>query len=117
MLKFENNYEKVLRKSKRFVSLGYNKTKQLKLRKMKYQIATRPNENTLTLQSIGHVIGTPAQEIQPGDFLMWNFGEISEITEIVKTTAKMIVVKEKSKSGNIYERKFSKNRLVCRLSK
>lgn len=35
MLKFENNYEKVLRKSKRFVSLGYNKTKQLKLRQMK----------------------------------------------------------------------------------
>lgn len=69
---------------------------------------------SIQLQSIGKVAATEAQNIKVGSLLAWNFGEISEIVEIVKETASTIVVKEKSRrSGCIYERRFNKTRLVA----
>lgn len=80
---------------------------------MKY--ATRPAaaSDTLQLQSIGHVIGRPASEITKGASLMWNFGSVEEVVEIVKTTAASIVIMIKSKGGYVGERRLMKKRLVC----
>lgn len=68
---------------------------------------------TIQLQHIGRVKATEAINIFVGCKLVWNFGEISEVIEIVGETAKSIIIKEKSKSGNIYQRRFNKTRLVA----
>lgn len=81
-----------------------------------YTVFSHPTKDTLQLQSVGHVLGTPAGEIKAGDVLMWNFGMTSEVTEVVRETPKMIVINVKCSSGKIYERKMIKTRLVCRLS-
>jgi hypothetical protein len=67
---------------------------------------------TIRLQQLGTFKANEAKEIKIGDTLVWNFGETSEVTEIVKETEKSIFIKEKSKSGKIYERRFSKDRAV-----
>ena len=84
---------------------------------MKYAIVKEGTPNSMRLQSIGLVLGTPAKEIKAGDNLMWNFGSISEITEVVRETPKTIVVKEKHESNETYERILNKERLVCILTK
>lgn len=79
---------------------------------MKFTRFAQSSANTIQLQSIGHVLGTPAGEIKKGDTLMWNFGTTSVVSEILKQTEKTIVIAE-SYDGKIYERKLSKKRLVC----
>lgn len=82
---------------------------------MKYQIVKEGSENSMRLQSIGIVLGTPAGELKKGDTLMWNFGYKSNIESIVKETAKTIVVSVNC-GGKLYERKLNKTRLVCKLT-
>lgn len=84
---------------------------------MTYQRFNYPQNNTLQLQSVGHVLGTPAGELKVGDSLMWNFGSTSTVEKIVKQTAKTIWISEKYEDGKSYERRLLKTRLVCRLSK
>lgn len=84
---------------------------------MKYQITTAENKNAMRLQSIGLVVGTPAENIKKGDFLMWNFGSVYVVNEIIKETEKMIIISTSPKgSSAVYEQKLNKNRLVCKLS-
>ena len=78
----------------------------------KYTLVNATAENTMRLLSIGNVLGSPAKEIKKGDKLMWNFGAVELVNDILKETAKMIVVSISYK-GNLYERKLAKNRLVC----
>jgi len=66
----------------------------------------------MRLQSIGFVLGTAAGEIKKGDNLMWNFGAISIVMDILKETDKMITISTMS-NGKLYERKLAKKRLVC----
>jgi len=69
---------------------------------------------TIQLQSVGKVPAQPASNIKVGTRLMWNFGSVSEVLEIVKETAKTITIKEKVlRSDYIGERKLFKNRLVA----
>ena len=85
---------------------------------MKYQIVNQGTKNSMRLQSIGLVMGTPANEIKKGDHLMWNFGSISVVNEILKETAKTIVISVSVKGCNkVYQRRLKKNRLVCILKK
>jgi len=79
---------------------------------MKYQLSNTPTNETITLQSVGHVIGEPANNLKVGDFTMWNFGSVEEVIEIVKYTASQLVVKVKSASGYIGERRLKKDRLI-----
>lgn len=83
---------------------------------MRYARKSTPDNSTLTLQGVGHVVGTPAGDLAAGDSLMWNFGHISEIIEIVKQTEKTIVIKVRCRSGYEGERRLLKKRLVCRLT-
>ncbi len=55
---------------------------------------------------------TTALEIKKGDSLMWNFGAVEVVNDILKETEKMLVVSILY-NGNLYERKLSKKRLVC----
>lgn len=81
---------------------------------MKYQLVNQGTKNAMRLQSIGLVQGTPASEIKKGSFLMWNFGSVSVVNEIIHETAKMIVVSTSPKgSDKVFQRKFLKTRLVC----
>lgn len=69
----------------------------------------------MRLQSVGIVLGTPSSEIKKGDFLMWNFGSVYSVNEIIAETAKTITIKTspKDKPEEIYTQKLFKNRLVC----
>jgi hypothetical protein len=85
---------------------------------MKYQIVNNNHPRAKRLQGIGLVLGTPAEEIKVGDYLMWNFGYTSEVDSIIKETAKTLTISViESKTRKLYERKLNKSRLVCLLSK
>lgn len=83
---------------------------------MKYQTRPAAASDTLQLQSVGHVVGQPAENIKAGAFLMWNFGAVEEVLEVVKSTSASIVIRIKSRSGYVGERRLMKKRLVCILS-
>ena len=84
---------------------------------MKYALVNEGTANSMRLQSVGVVKGTPASDIKKGDFLMWNFGSVWTVNEIVKETAKTIVISTSPKGSNDkYEQRLSKTRLVCILS-
>lgn len=80
----------------------------------KYILTTPSNPQAMRLQSVGWVVGTPAQEIKQGDALMWNFGHIYKVNAIVKTTDKFIEISS-SPIGDTkeYTQSLKKTRLVC----
>lgn len=85
---------------------------------MQYKSVSEDHPRAMRLISMGLVLGTPAGEIKPGDMLMWNYGYTSQVNSIVRETAKTLTISETdTKSQKIYERKFSKSRLVCILGK
>ncbi|CAM3933105.1 hypothetical protein [Vibrio aquimaris] len=67
---------------------------------------------TIRLQSIGHVPAIEAGQVTAGDVLVWNFGATSKVIEVVKTTPKQIVLLLEGESGERYERRLGKARLV-----
>lgn len=69
------------------------------------------NKN-VRLQYFGTLEGTPAGEISKGDIICFNFGSRATVTEINKKTEKSIWVSMETESGNIYEKRYLKNRLV-----
>ncbi len=79
---------------------------------MKYTLVNETATNAMRLQSIGNVLGTPAMEIKKGDSLMWNFGAVEVVKDILKETDKMLTISILY-NGNLYERKLAKKRLVC----
>jgi hypothetical protein len=84
---------------------------------MKYTLVNEGTKNSMRLQSVGVVLGTPAGSVKKGDFLMWNFGSVYVVNDIVKETEKTIVISESPRgSDEKYERRLSKSRLVCVLS-
>lgn len=66
---------------------------------------------TIHLQGIGQNEAIKAKDIKPGDVLKWNYGYTSQVVEIIKETPKQIIVKTVA-SGETYERRFNKERLV-----
>ena len=74
---------------------------------------TKNNPNTISLQYIGHVFGTPAMDLKVGDTLVWNAGEITKVVEILKETSKTITVKMSYKSG-FWTKKMKKSTIVAR---
>ena len=90
----------------------YTKNKKEKIKKMKYTLVNETATNAMRLQSIGNVLGTPAMEIKKGDSLMWNFGAVEVVNDILKETDKMLTISILY-NGNLYERKLAKKRLVC----
>ena len=82
---------------------------------MKYTLVNENTTNAMRLQSIGNVLGTPAIKIKKGDSLMWNFGEVEVVENILKQTEKMMIISI-SYNGKLYERKLAKSRLVCILN-
>ena len=79
---------------------------------MKYTLVNKNTKNAMRLQSIGTVLGTPAQEIKRGDSLMWNFGSVEVVDNILKETDKTLFISVVYE-GKLYERKLNKKRLVC----
>lgn len=72
---------------------------------------------TIHLQGIGEKTAVKAETLKVGDMLMWNFGYTSTITKIIKVSEKSILFETKSDdSGNIYQRRLSKNRLVAKVN-
>ena len=70
--------------------------------------------NTIKLQGLKEMPAQPAKNIKVGDFLIWNFGHEVEVIELIKETAKTIVIKTKDVlTGNIHERRLFKIRLVA----
>jgi len=84
---------------------------------MKYAIVSKFHPNAMQLQSVGHVLGTPASEVKPGCFLMWNFGSVYVVNSIVSETEKTITISTSPKDkSEVYTQKLLKKRLVCILS-
>lgn len=68
---------------------------------------------TIQLQSIGLVQAVEAESLKVGDITVWNFGATEEIVEVLKPTAKFVKLIIRSvKSGELFERKLKKTRLV-----
>ncbi len=53
---------------------------------MNVTICNAPNENTIQLQYMGHVLGTLAGELVAGNHTIWNSGGIEKIEGIEKKT-------------------------------
>lgn len=74
-------------------------------------------ENKIWLQHVGYKSAVKAETLKVGDVLMWNLGYTSTITKIIKVSAKSILFETKSDdSGNIYQRRLAKNRLVAKVN-
>ena len=74
-------------------------------------------ENQIWLQHVGYNPAVKAETLKVGDVLMWNCGYTSTITKIIKVSAKSILFETKSDdSGNIHQRRLSKNRLVAKVN-
>ncbi len=85
---------------------------------MKYTLVNQGTKNSIRLQGIGVVLAQPAQEIKAGDCLMWNFGSVYVVNEILSETSKTIVISTSPVgSETVYEQRFNKDRLVCILTK
>ena len=81
---------------------------------MNYTLVNQSAPNSMSLQSIGRVQGFPAGEIKKGDHLMWNFGSVYTVNDILKETDKTIVIATADiKGGKVYEQRLNKKRLVC----
>lgn len=80
-----------------------------------YTLTTQNNPNAMRLQSVGWVVGTPAQEIKQGDALMWNFGCVYLVNAITKVTDKFIEISTSpiEKPNDIYKQSLKKTRFVC----
>ena len=68
--------------------------------------------NAIHLQGIGLHAAKPATEIKVGDVLVWNYGGTSTVKAILSETSKTVTIQEECR-GNLYERRFSKTRLVA----
>jgi len=68
--------------------------------------------NSIQLQAIGLVNGTPAGEIKVGTTLLWNFGSTSIVKEITKETEKSVWFLTQNENGNFYNRRFLKTRVI-----
>jgi len=71
--------------------------------------------NSIQLQAIGLVNGTPAGEIKVGTTLLWNFGSTSIVKEITKETQKSVWFLTQNENGNFYNRRFLKTRVIATL--
>ena len=71
--------------------------------------------NSIQLQAIGLVNGTPAGKIKVGATLLWNFGSTSIVKEITKETEKSVWFLTQNEHGNFYNRRFLKTRVIATL--
>lgn len=75
--------------------------------------------NTTHLQGIGRVEAKQVKDFSIGEKIMWNYGGVSEILEIVKETKSFITFKMFSTSLHrneepfTHERRMGKNRLAA----
>ena len=69
-------------------------------------------QNSIQLQAIGLVNGTPAGKIKVGTTLLWNFGSTSIVKEITKKTDKSVWFLTQNENGNFYNRRFLKTRVI-----
>lgn len=71
--------------------------------------------NSVQLQAVGLVNGTPAGKIKVGTTLLWNFGATSIVKEITKETKKSVWFLTQTQNGNFYNRRFLKTRVIATL--
>jgi hypothetical protein len=70
--------------------------------------------DTMRLQGIGLVKGTPAGEVKPGMRLMWNYGSTYDVVSVEQIAPQTVLIHERStESGEIYARKCRIGRLVA----
>lgn len=59
-------------------------------------------------------VAKPAAEIKVGDILLWNYGDTSEVLEIVRETRTQIVIRTRNNNHGLRsERRLVKKRLVA----
>ena len=74
-------------------------------------------ENKIWLQHVGYKSAVKAETLKVGDVLMWNYGYTSTVTKIIKVSITSIWIEEKyNDSGDIYQRRFLRNRLVAKVN-
>ena len=69
---------------------------------------------SIRLQGVGWGKGTEAQDIKPGDKLMWNYGYISEVLSVEQISKQFLNFTLKSEKGEVNKRRMKLNRLVAR---
>ena len=71
-------------------------------------------QKLIRLQAMGWGPGTPVRDIRIGDRLMWNFGYVSEVLDIVPVGKHFLNFTLRSEDGSIWLRRMKKDRLVAR---
>jgi hypothetical protein len=68
---------------------------------------------TRHLQGIGSVHAKPAGNLRPGDVTVWNYGYTATVEGIVRETVAQIIVRLiDNTTGDFYDRRMGKTRLV-----
>lgn len=71
---------------------------------------------TIRLQGVGRVPATPAYELEVGDQLMYNDGDVCQITRIDDVSPQFFrIFKVSAETGEEYNRRVKKDRLVARV--
>ncbi|MBF4138245.1 hypothetical protein [Streptomyces albidoflavus] len=77
-----------------------------------------PEPRTIRLKGIGHHPAIEAQELMPGDTLVWDQGAKTTVTAVAVASPKFLRVTERSHhSGEVTTRRIMKTRLVARVTK
>lgn len=75
-----------------------------------------PNDKSIRLQGVGWVYAIPAEELEVGDRVMFNYGAVYRIESVVKQTAKTVTFEMvNEKTGKVYETRKYKTKLMARL--
>lgn len=71
-----------------------------------------PLTGRVHLQSYGFADAVKAMALEPGDVMIWNWGQTSEVVSVDSVSAHYLTITEKTKTGYQGERRFKKDRLV-----
>jgi hypothetical protein len=86
-----------------------------------YERRERREQGLVHLQFVGDLPGTPARDLEAGDKLMWNGGDVYVVLSVREVSAQFIEITETAASGSKWEdgkeypRRLKKDRLVVRV--
>lgn len=87
---------------------------------MQLQGVTKDGRKWIHLQSVGKVEAKPAQDFQIGEYMMWNFGQVSKVVKVLKETKSFITFEVLCPDvwgdwaqAKTYERRTKKETLVA----
>lgn len=70
---------------------------------------------TIQLIGVGRARAVPLSDVQPGDYLMWNYGETYEVVRNVQVSPQTWELTERGQDGREWTRRKRGSKLVARV--